>query len=117
MALGNALQQAVAVKAAVSQLQGLGLVNIEVQAAVGAAQQGKVEQVQFLQHAQSRGQTLAALGRIVHRQIAAGLAAVQNSKALLQPVEKLADERVHDAVLCAFLRGAAAQHTGALQAG
>lgn len=117
MALGNALQQVVAVEPAVSQLQGLGLVDVEVQAAVGAAQQGKVEQVQLFQNAQSRGQTLAALHRIVHRQIAAGLAAVQNSKALLQPVEKLADERVHDAVLCAFLRGAAAQHTGALQAG
>lgn len=117
MALGNALQQVVAVEPAVSQLQGLGLVDVEVQAAVGASQKGKVEQVQLFQNAQSRGQTLAALHRIVHRQIAAGLAAVQNSKALLQPVEKLADERVHDAVLCAFLRGAAAQHTGALQAG
>ena len=117
MALGNALRQVVAVEPAVSQLQGLGLVDVEVQAAVGASQKGKVEQVQLFQNAQSRGQTLAALHRIVHRQIAAGLAAVQNSKALLQPVEKLADERVHDAVLCAFLRGAAAQHTGALQAG
>lgn len=109
MALGNALQQVVAVEPAVSQLQSLGLVDVEVQAAVGAAQKGKVEQVQLFQNAQSRGQTLAALHRIVHRQIAAGLAAVQNSKALLQPVEKLADERVHDAVLCAFLRGAAAR--------
>ena len=50
MALDNALRQVVAVEPAVSQLQGLGLVDVEVQAAVGAAQKGKVEQVQLFQN-------------------------------------------------------------------